>query len=82
MTMLTLEIPIETQAKLESRATRRGQDVRTYILSLIRRDVDSPTFRELFAPVREQIQGSGGTDEELETELVSAVSELRRTRRV
>ena len=81
MTMLTLEIPIETQAKLEVRATKRGQDVQAYILSLIRREVDSPTLRELFAPVREQIQESGETDEELETELVTAVSEMRRRRR-
>jgi hypothetical protein len=81
MTMLTLELPLETQTKLEERATKRGQDVQTYVLSLIHRDIDVPTLRELFASVRAQIQASGVSDEELEIELDTALSEVRQGRR-
>lgn len=81
MTMLTLELPFETQTKLEERATKRGQDIQTYVLSLIHRDIDVPTLRELFASVRAQIQASGVSDEELEIELDTALSEVRQGRR-
>jgi hypothetical protein len=81
MTMLTIELPPDTQAKLEKRATETGQDMQTYVLTLIHRDVDSSTLRELFAPVREQIQESGVTDKELEAELETAISDVRRKRR-
>ena len=81
MTMLTLELPLETQAKLKERATKRGQDIQTYILSLIHRDIDAPTLRELFAPVREQIQASDVTDAELEKEIATALAEVRQERR-
>ncbi len=82
MTMLTIELPPDTQAKLEKRATETGQDMQTYVLTLIRKDVDSLTLRELFAPVREQIQASGVTDKELGAELETAISDVRRKRRV
>jgi len=78
MTMLTLELPLETQTKLEERATKSGQDIQMYVLSLIHRDIATPTLRELFAPVREQIQASGVPDETLEQELASALSEVRK----
>jgi hypothetical protein len=81
MMMLTIELPPDTQAKLEKRATETGQDMQTYVLTLIRRDVGAPPLRELFAPVREQIQASGVTDEELEGELETAVSDVRLKRR-
>ncbi len=81
MTTLTLELPLETQTKLEERATKSGQDLQRYVLSLIHRDLDTPTLRELFAPVREQIQASGVTDEALEKEIASALSEVRKARR-
>ena len=81
MIMLTLELPLETQTKLEERATQRGEDIQTYLLSLIHRDLSAPTLRELFAPVREQIRASDVTDETLEKEIAVALSEVRQERR-
>ncbi len=53
--------------KLQQRATESGQNPADYAKGLLARDLERPqSLRELFAPVRDDIQASGVTEEELE----------------
>ncbi len=65
---ITIDIAPEKEKKLVERAKSSGQsDVAEYVQNLIDRDLElSPSLRELFAPVRDDIKASGMSDAELD----------------
>ena len=73
-------LPTELEQKLAKRAAEEGKDVEQFALDALSRAVQTPSLRELFADVREEIRTSG-TEEELDTRIKSAVKEVRNQRR-
>jgi hypothetical protein len=80
LTTLTISVPKDVEAILEKRARDKGQDVVEYVEICIIEQARRPTLRELFAPVREQIQASGISDGELNELLESARIEAHQER--
>lgn len=80
LTTLTISVPKDVEAILEKRAKDKGQDVVEYVEILLTEQVRRPTMRELFAPVREQIQASGISDDELDELLETAREEAHQER--
>ena len=78
---LTITIPAELGEKLSKRAIARELPLEEYAREVLERDATTPTLPEVFAPVREQIQESGVTDEELTAYIEEAGSEVRGPRR-
>jgi hypothetical protein len=78
---LTISIPAELGEKLSKRATARGVPLEEYAREVLERDTTMPTLRELFAPVREQIEEGSATEEEVAAQIEEAVSEVRARRR-
>jgi hypothetical protein len=75
---LTINLPEDVGTALRNKAQKNGQDVGTYVETLIATQVKRPTYRELFTDVRDSITVS---DEELEKHIDRAVAESRKARR-
>lgn len=64
---IRISIPPEMQGKLQKRALDCGQDVTEYVERLIEKDLTTPiSLRDLYAPVRRQIEQSGVSEDELD----------------
>ena len=75
---LTINLPKEVGAALENKAKRSGTGLAEYVETMIAAQIKRPTFRELFADVRENITVS---DKELEKQIDAAIVESREARR-
>ena len=75
---LTINLPKDVGAALENKAKTSGKDVAEYVEIMIATQIKRPTFRELFADVRENIAVS---DEDLEKEIDAAIAQSREARR-
>ena len=75
---LTINLPKDVGAALENKAKASGTALTEYVETIITAQIKRPTFRELFADVRENITIS---DEELAKEIDAAIAESRETRR-
>lgn len=75
---LTINLPKDVGAALENKAKASGTELTEYVETMIAAQIKRPTFRELFADVRENINLS---DEELETQIDAAIAESRQARR-
>jgi hypothetical protein len=64
---ITINLDPEEERRLAERAARHGEDVETFIHHLIAREIQTPatTLDEALAPVRQQFEESGMTDEAL-----------------
>ncbi|HEY3135316.1 MAG TPA: hypothetical protein VGL29_04635 [Blastocatellia bacterium] len=79
---VTISIPPEMQDKLEQRAIESGQDVTEYIEKLIEKDLTGlVSLRDLYAPVRRQIQQSGISEDELDALIEKAREEAYQERK-
>jgi hypothetical protein len=79
---LTLNLPPETEARLQARAASQGQDVYAYLQQLIEKDLQAkPTLDEVLAPFQAEVKQSGMSDEELDALFREAISESRQARR-
>ena len=76
----TITIPTELEKKIAGRAASQGQDVEEFALETLSRAVETPSLRELFADVREQVRTSDVPDEDLDA-YEAAVKEIRKQRR-
>ena len=76
----TITIPPDLEVKLAGRAAASGKDVEEFALEALERVAGMPTFRELFADVRGQIEESVVSDEELEAKIDDAIDEVRKRR--
>lgn len=74
---LTINLPKEVGAALENKAKTSGKGLTEYIETIIVAQAKRPTFRELFADVRETVTIS---DEELEKQIAAAIAESREAR--
>jgi predicted DNA-binding protein len=77
-TTLTINLPKDVSAILENKAKADGKGVAEYVEEMVAKQIKRPTFRELFADVRENIQIG---DEDLEKEIDAAIAESREARR-
>lgn len=74
---ITLTLPPELERSISAKATASGENLEDYLLQLIKKDVELPSLRELFADVRADIEARGITDEELEADINAAVAQVR-----
>jgi hypothetical protein len=77
-TTLTINLPKDIGAVLENKAKVSGKDVAEYVEDLVVKQIKRPTFRELFADVRENITIN---DKDLANEIDTAIAESREARR-
>ena len=77
----TITIPAELEEQIAVRASAEGKGVEEFALEALARAASTPSVRELFADVREEIQKRGITAAEIDAEIESAVKEVRRQRR-
>jgi hypothetical protein len=77
----TITIPTELEKRIAGRAATEGKDVEQFALETLSRAVEAPSLRELFADVREQVRASHPSEEELDTQIETAVKEVRKQRR-
>ena len=77
----TITIPNELERKIAGRAAAQGKDVTQFALEALERAAETPSLRELFSDVREQIQTSGTSQDELDQLIDSALREVRERRR-
>ena len=77
----SITIPTELEEKIAERAAEQGKDVEEFVLEALSRAVETPSLRELFADVREQIRTTDVPDEEADARIESAVKEVRNQRR-
>jgi len=81
MMSTTITIPTELEEKIAGRAATQGKDVEQFALEALSRAVETPSLRELFADVREEMSARGLREEELDASIESAVNEVRKQRR-
>ena len=77
----TITIPTELEEKFAGRAATQGKDVEQFALEALSRAVETPSLREVFADVREEMSARGLREEELDASIESAVNEVREQRR-
>jgi len=77
----TITIPTELEKRLAGRAATEGKGVEQFALETLSRAVEAPSLRELFADVREQVRASHPSEEELDSQIETAVKEVRKQRR-
>jgi hypothetical protein len=77
----TITIPTELEKRIAGRAATEGKDVTQFAIEVLERAVETPSLRELFADVREQVRASNLSDQELDTRIETAVKEVRKQRR-
>jgi len=76
---MTLQISLSpvAEARLRQRAVASGQDVSSYAQRLLDEALRKPTLDEILAPVREEFETSGMTEDELSELLETAKHEMR-----
>jgi hypothetical protein len=77
----SITIPTELEEKMAERAAEQGKNVEQFALEALARAVETPSLRELFSDVREQIRTTGVTEEEVDASIETAVKEVRKQRR-
>jgi hypothetical protein len=77
----TITIPTELEEKIAGRAASEGKDVEQFALEALSRAIETPSLRELFGDVREEIRASAVPELELDARIESAVNEVRKQRR-
>lgn len=71
---LTIHVPKNIGIVLEEKAKNDGKELIEYVEEIVTKQAGKPTFRDLFADVRQNIFLS---DEDLEREIDAAVKESR-----
>jgi hypothetical protein len=77
----SITIPTELEQKIAERAAEQGKDVEQFALEALSRAVGTPSLRELFADVREQIRTADVPDDQVDARIESALKEVRNQRR-
>ncbi len=71
---LTIHVPRNVGMILEEKAKSDGKELIEYVEEIVTKQAGKPTFRELFADVRQNITLS---DEDLEMEIDAVIKESR-----
>ncbi len=83
---VSLELPKETAEKLESAASRAGQDVCSFLEDFVKRSFSEGaaarrSVAEILAPFRTEVETSGLTDQQLDTLFTEARAQVLTSRR-
>ncbi len=80
-TMLTIDLPEETERKLAEKAARTGKPVELVARELIENGINGQrTLDEILAPFRADVAASGLTDDELDRLFDEARNEVQAAR--
>lgn len=79
---ISFDLSPEQLAQLTRRAALRGKSPEAYVLELLEQNLTRPALDEILAPLREQVEASGITDEELDTLFDEARNEVAQENRV
>lgn len=80
--MLQIPISSEAKARLAERAAATGQDLPSYVATLVKHFAEPPTpLEELSGPIYQRFLESGMTDDELGEMLERAKHDVRAERR-
>lgn len=71
---MTIDIPLEVKRALQRKAEAEGKDVRHFIEDLIKKQALRPTLDEILAPVRQEFEESGMSENQLD-EFMNSVRE-------
>ncbi len=74
---ITITLPSELERVIAERATASGKKLEEYALEVLKRDAELPDLREVFADVRNQIEASGISDDELDDKIEAAIAGAR-----
>lgn len=78
---LTIQLPIEDEARLTIKAKRAGVDLPTYVGRVLKAEVSRPPLEDVLKPVRDAFAESGMSEDDLSDLLVNAKKEMRAERR-
>ena len=74
---ITIELSNEQGLTVEAEASRRGQQPAEFVRGLVVRGLTpKPTLAEILAPLRQQVEESGVSDDELDALFRSAREEV------
>jgi hypothetical protein len=79
---LTINLPPATVAKLQAEAAASGKDVDTFVREAVevKLAISGRSFRDIMAPVHEDFERSGMTEDDLNALVDDAVAETRAER--
>jgi len=61
---ITIDLPIDVKTALERKA--KGQDIKVYIQGIIKKQALRPGLEEILAPVRQEFEASGMSEDDLD----------------
>jgi hypothetical protein len=61
---ITIDLPLEIKTALEQKA--KGQDIKTFIQSIVKKQALRPNLDEVLAPVRQKFEESGMSEDDLD----------------
>ena len=61
---ITIDLPVDVKTALERKA--KGQDIKVYIQSLIKKQALRPSLEDILAPVRQEFTESGMSEGDLD----------------
>jgi hypothetical protein len=61
---VTIDLPADIRTALERKA--KGQDIKTFIQGIIKKQALRPSLEEVLAPVRQEFTESGMTEDDLD----------------
>jgi len=78
---VTIQLPVEDEARLAMKARQAGVDLPTYLERLLKAEVSRPALDEVLNSVRDAFTDSGMSEDELSDLLVKAKKQMRAERR-
>ena len=78
---VTIQLPVEDEARLVMKARQAGVDLPTYLERLLKAEVSRPALDEVLNSVRDAFTDSGMSEDELSDLLVKAKKQMRAERR-
>ena len=80
-TTVTISLPKEVGIVLEKRAEDSGQDFETYIRNIVEIQAKKMTLDETLTPIRQSVEKSGLSDDELDNVFQQARREVSQERK-
>jgi hypothetical protein len=81
MTM-TISLPVDAEAKLKERARAAGQDLPSYVVQSLTKELVAPlSLAEAAEPLARVVDAAGVTDDQYANVIVDALDAVRRDRR-
>ena len=68
---MTIDISLEVKQALQRKAAARGKNVRDFVEEMIKKQALRPSLDEILAPVRQEFEDSGMSEDQLDSFLDS-----------